>query len=272
MITFRNLGKLGRFGNQLFQYAGTRLYAEKNGYNWAFPDWIGTSIFQNIQSYNTLEHLRARLLPTVQLTDMQSITPLQRVQRVAHLWCQRSMHELYDHPSDNIDLYGYLQDPYSLELLRRQKQQVLSFFQWQPHVERAYREATKKCPPWAGVHIRRGDLVKRNLAISTYIYRQAIQQHASGKPLYLATDDSILKQEFQHQAFTVQDPLPDVYASSPGDLFDFWMLQQATVIIGGGSTFSWWAAYLGNKNAYYSPPLTHLWPPNIIPALERQYI
>ena len=246
------------------------MYAERNGYGYAFPDWIGTSIFQNIRPYTTLEHLRAQLLPTVQLADMQSTTALQRLQKIVHLWYQCEMRELYDRPSDNIDLYGYLQDHYSLEILHREKQKVLSWFRWQPHIERAYRDATKKCPAWVAVHIRRGDFVGLGRTLPLDSYHQAIEQYAAERPLYLATDDQSLKEKFKHQAFGVANPLPDVYASSPGDLFDFWMIQQASTVIAGGSTFSWWAAYLGNKNSYYSPPLTHLWPKGSAPSLEKQ--
>jgi hypothetical protein len=37
MIGFNNLGKLGRLGNQMFQYASLRGIAANNGYNWMIP-------------------------------------------------------------------------------------------------------------------------------------------------------------------------------------------------------------------------------------------
>lgn len=40
MITFSQLGRYGRFGNQLFQIAGTIGLAIKHGYAYAFPRWI----------------------------------------------------------------------------------------------------------------------------------------------------------------------------------------------------------------------------------------
>ena len=40
------LGKYGRFGNQLFQYAFANSYALQNGYELQIPaDWIGRSLF-----------------------------------------------------------------------------------------------------------------------------------------------------------------------------------------------------------------------------------
>ncbi len=40
MVTFKSLGRLGRFGNQLFQIAGTIGIARRNGMNFCFPRWV----------------------------------------------------------------------------------------------------------------------------------------------------------------------------------------------------------------------------------------
>lgn len=42
------LGKLGRFGNSLYQYAFARAYAEKYGAILETNDWIGRKLFENI--------------------------------------------------------------------------------------------------------------------------------------------------------------------------------------------------------------------------------
>lgn len=39
IVTFNNLGRYGRFCNQMFQIAGTIGIARKNGYDFAFPEW-----------------------------------------------------------------------------------------------------------------------------------------------------------------------------------------------------------------------------------------
>lgn len=40
MLTFSTLGRLGRFGNSLFQIAGTIGIARKYGYSYGFPQWM----------------------------------------------------------------------------------------------------------------------------------------------------------------------------------------------------------------------------------------
>jgi hypothetical protein len=267
VITFRTLGKLGRFGNQLFEYTGTRLYAELNGYSWAMPDWIGATIFQDVRPYTALEHLRARLLPTVQLSDMQSVSALHQAQRLIRLWCKRDMQELYRQPSDNIDLYGYMQDPYSLEMLHRHRQRVRSWFRLQPHIDQAFRQSTKKYGSWVGLHIRRGDLVKRNLTVPTSLYLEVARSLPLGTNICISSDDATMADQFrEYTVIKPANPLPDV----PDFIFDFWMLQHASTIYGCGSTFSWWAAYLSDKDTYYGPPLTHLWKTGQPPVISRQ--
>jgi hypothetical protein len=44
-VQMRSLGRDGRFGNQLLQYAFVRLYARQHGLVAEFPDWIGRDIF-----------------------------------------------------------------------------------------------------------------------------------------------------------------------------------------------------------------------------------
>jgi len=39
------LGRLGKFGNQLFQYAFLRIYAQKHDLRYEVPDWIGQTLF-----------------------------------------------------------------------------------------------------------------------------------------------------------------------------------------------------------------------------------
>ncbi len=48
IIQFVQLGKFGRFGNQIFQYLFARAYAEKNNAVLEIPSWIGEKIFKNV--------------------------------------------------------------------------------------------------------------------------------------------------------------------------------------------------------------------------------
>ena len=40
MLAFNHLGRLGRLGNQMFQYAAVRGIAANKGYEWCIPNHI----------------------------------------------------------------------------------------------------------------------------------------------------------------------------------------------------------------------------------------
>ena len=59
MITFLDIGKYGRFGNQMFQIASTIGIAIKNNYKYGFPEWENQKWFKNplsvcaVHNFNT---------------------------------------------------------------------------------------------------------------------------------------------------------------------------------------------------------------------------
>lgn len=272
MVTFRKFGKLGRFGNQLFQYAGTRLYAEKFGFRHALPQWIGCEVFENISHYSTLEYLYSRFLPTRKLADIKSYNKWDKIKYLTRLTKKLpetiSIERLYQKPQDNVSLYGYMQDEFSFRLLRENKEKVLGWFKFKKKTESAFHQATNQYRPWVGIHIRKGDFVKRGLDMPIEPYIEFLNSKKE-QNIYISSDDSKIKEAFgEFTLIKPTNPLPQV----PNFIFDFWMLKESETILGCGSTFSWWAAYLGNKNSYYSPPLTHLWQENQERKLERQEI
>ena len=44
MLSFNQLGNLGRLGNQMFEYAALRGIASKHGYDWCIPPYNAESI------------------------------------------------------------------------------------------------------------------------------------------------------------------------------------------------------------------------------------
>ena len=178
-----------------------------------------------------------------------------------------SINELYKNQKDNINIYGYLQDPIILELLKIHKQKVLNWFRFKPEIDELLRQETEKYRPWIGIHIRRGDFIKRGLALPVVKYIELLKNIKNAKKLYISIDDKSIISDFKDfELINLKNPLPDI----PDFVFDFWMLKNSETILGCGSTFSWWAAYLNKGGGgYYSPPLTHLWPVNYNPKLEK---
>ncbi len=270
MITFRKFGKLGRFGNQLFQYAGVYNYAQKYDYTLAMPAWEGSHVFKNISHYTPKQKFKSYLLPIRQLDDMQSWNIWQRIKYTFGLQSKlpltHSIENLYATPKDNINFYGYFQDEFSINLLNQKRHEIQELFTFKRHITQALDKEIQLHTPYVGVHIRRGDLTWRNLSVDPELYKEQLRKIVNGRKVYIASDDPKMVNKFKKfDVFKIIKPLNDL--SWP--ILDFWMLTQAQTVIGGGSTFSWWAAFLNKNNDYYSPPLTHLWPKGYSPKFGK---
>lgn len=258
MVTYRRLGTLGWWGNQLFQYAGTRLYAELNGFSHAFPRWRGNAVFQNMPQYTPCEYIFSRFLPTCQLNDLSANTRMERLRHM--LYGYRIPHtipltELYDRPRDNINLYGYCQKPAEIALLARHKERILRWFTFTANIHKALRAATERLGPYVGVHIRRGDWIRIGIAPPIEPFKEMIARIRGERPVVVCSDSPEVVRILAPLGITrVVNPLAELDPV----IFDFLLLRNAATIIGSGSTFSWWAAYLGNRNDYYAPS-NHAW-------------
>lgn len=97
MITFQHLGRLGRFGNQLFQIAGTIGIARKHGYDVGFPRWMNYDHAERFGSTEDCELGKYFVNPL-------PIWPGEPKPQFDIPWGYHS-----PHIPDNISLYGHLQ-------------------------------------------------------------------------------------------------------------------------------------------------------------------
>lgn len=134
------LGEMGRFANQVFQYAFLRCYAEENGFDFANPPWVGDQLFM-VQEGN-------RDLPELPFRQEQSAYRL-RDCNIAN--APRTF--------PNTDLQGFFQydmryyAPYR-DILERD----LAFRPPYDGYAAQIRNFFESCPgPVAAIHLRRGD-------------------------------------------------------------------------------------------------------------------
>ena len=126
IVQVTRLGKMGRFGNQIFQYLFARAYAEKYDAILEIPNWVGQKIFKNV------EHPK----PSVKL-------PTTKTDQVK--WGMV-----------NIDLGGYFQRKEFIDILSETK--IRSWLQFQDRWEKRFpKEATFSVV----AHLRRGDYISK---------------------------------------------------------------------------------------------------------------
>ena len=112
MITFSQLGKMGRLGNQLFQYAALKSLALKKGYECKIPDpnimeWHGQKCL--LDNFN---------IETEYLTE-------QDLQKINYRYYEGSMSKMdknYFYLGDGVDIVGYFQ---SYQYFREFEKQII---------------------------------------------------------------------------------------------------------------------------------------------------
>lgn len=151
MLTFLELGKYGRFGNQLFQVASTIGIAEKNNMFNFFPEW---------------DHPFATKFPKV--FKESSFTPY------SIPWGYKN---IIIHEGD-YSLHGYLQ---SYKYFEHCKDFIKELF--------TFKEQLEPIEDFISVHVRRGDYTKEYYTIlgSNYYYKALAT--LPDLPVYVFTDD-----------------------------------------------------------------------------------
>ena len=104
MITFNNLGNLGRLANQMFQYASLKGIARKHGYDFTIPP---KEVFGQHDPLVRSDNLN--------IYDVFQLDSKNNIQITRNQVLAERMHEfdveLFNKCPDNVDLYGYFQSP-----------------------------------------------------------------------------------------------------------------------------------------------------------------
>lgn len=216
----RDIKKMGRFGNQLFIYCFCKGYAEKMGFEFQCPDWIGRKIFANatepLCAITTLPQTEKRNLP------------------IDH-WFGRG----------DMDVNDYCQSQCYLNFYSRAK--IREWLKLKPE----YESWTKRPnAPYSAAHMRRGDYLTTYshsyCAVSEKSYKQAIEKFNIPEPIVWVSEETALPS-------TVFEVLDDgawgEYARTDW-MTDFLMLRDADYLLRANSSFSWWAAALGCGKVY----------------------
>lgn len=227
MITYSQLGKKGRLGNHLFQIASVMALAKKHNHAVMFPEWKYEQYFQHV--FPTA--------PLLKITEAAKEMTLLKEQTYAyHEW-----------PIDNggYDISGWLQS----ELYWKDLVDVKQLFRFKDDfasrcvskVERAFNGK-----PVIAISIRRGDFTTNpnyyTLPIRYYLL--ALFEHfpnwQTDYNLLLFSDDMpYCKVHF--------GCLDNAYFAEGTDIEQLCLLSLCNHFIISNSTFSWWGAYLGEK-------------------------
>jgi len=216
IIQISCLGDMGRFGNQLWQYAFAKTYANKTNSILEVPvDWIGRRLF------NIEDPVISKQLPRTEIDYMPS-------------------------GETNIDLCGYYQHQKFADMM--DADEVKEWFAFRDEWENRFPKIKNY---YVAAHVRLGDycVMDRHCTISLKSYEKAIVENG-----YKLEDVEVVSEENQHPLDTRNYGSDKGYYSNIDFIFDFFLVRNADIIFRSHSTFGWWAAFLSKKGTkIYSP-------------------
>lgn len=204
-----------RFGNSLFIYAFCRGYAEAMGCELRTPPWIGQKIFQNVNE-PPMSHLSIRL--------PQTYPDHLRPDLLGHFFGQK-----------DIDIQAYCQHQVYLDFYTRK--QAKEWFTLKQEYTLLPSDAH-----YCVAHKRRGDYLKPPFnklyaAVSDASYEKAIDKYRVPRPV-LSVEEGW------------KEPPERCKEIGAPWLYDFLLMLNAGFLLRANSSFSWWAAALGDGKVY----------------------
>jgi len=237
MIGHDQLGRNGRLGNQMFQYASLRGIAEANGYDWCIP------------RPGPLE-LRDELIDH-QLFDAFDLGAARNIGVINKKYLKEKDFtfdpDLLLKCPDNVSLSGYFQSEKYFSHIEKQIIEDFSF------VDRILIpcQQTLQFGEAISLHIRRSDYVEKQsyhpLCTLDY-YQKSLGKLPQNIPVLIFSDDpSWCKNQdlFQADRFIVSE--------TDDNLMDLCLMTMCSYHIIANSSFSWWGAWLANSKQVVAP-------------------
>lgn len=243
VITMSTLGKNGRFGNQLFQYAFLKIYALQHHLRVETPAWIGQYLFGH------QDPPISRQLPIVrQITYRLDRDPIPNAPV----------------PFRDVDFVGYFQ--YHTQYYAPYKEYFRSLFQPVPAIQRPMGEVLarlrSKGKTLVGLHLRRGDYgtygPHSNFFVapsSLYIdWLKGLWNRLEDPVLFIASDEpeKVIGDFADFQPVTSANL--QAYLPQASFYPDFYLLSHCDLVAISNSSFSFAACMLNERGRLFVRP------------------
>lgn len=240
-ITMSYLGKIGRFGNQVFQYIFLKTYAKRHHLETEAPKWIGNELFGANDPEISTYFCEAR--ETVDLI---------------HSYEKKNQKVFV-----NVDLNGYFL--YHTSVHKKDQAYIRKLFEptaeFKSQLNPLISQLKTRGNTLVSIHLRRGDFGKPPFVISPaswYVtWLKALWPTLDHPVLFLASDDLnlVLPDFADFNPVTIRDLKFSFSLIKSADYYpEFYILTQSDVLAVSNSTFSTAAALLNEKGKLFYRP------------------
>tara|TARA_B100000575_G_C23042878_1_gene600270 strand:+ start:45 stop:902 length:858 start_codon:yes stop_codon:yes gene_type:complete len=250
MLTFNKLGKSGRLGNQMFQYAALRGIAANRGFDWGIPP-KGTS---GVDEYGCENNYC--MFETFKMTG--ATEEHQHISENSQWAIWKEFHfneELFNKCPDNVNLDGYFQTE---KYFKNIDKEIREDFQFQDEIYHPCKDMIDSLGDGRKIflHIRRGDpklpwayvnLEAAHPVCTWDYYDKALKEFPDDIPVVVFSDviDWCKEQEFFKPDRFIMSETTDEFADGQRVPWtDLCLMTLCTDAIIANSSFSWWGAWL----------------------------
>ena len=237
MISFMNSGRLGRFGNQMFQYASLMGIAKKLGYEYGVN-------YSNKHHEEMLHFLLPDVFENLSAKDCNGIFQQNYLREPT--W---QFNDYMFKIQDNTDIFGYFQ---SEKYFEHCKEDVKKEFTFKPQIkEKIQTKRDEISDPVISLHIRLGDYKNYPTKFpipNIQYYTQGLEKCPKDLPIYIFSDEPTeaknIFSSLNRNTFVVEEQK---------NWEDMCLMNMCNYHIIANSSFSWWGAWLADSKLVVAP-------------------
>lgn len=250
MIGFNYIGRLGRLGNQMFQYASLRGISANRGFNFCFP-YYPNAVDDGIGNMLKTELFDCFEMSSVTNLNLQSIDSERPVVSEGGFEFNET---LFNECPDWVSLYGFFQTE---KYFKNVEDVIRKDFTFKKEILDPCKEMISGIreenndSSIVSLHIRRTDYLTNSCnhsPLGLEYYERALSEFSNEVPVIIFSDDPewCKKQElFSSERFLVSE--------NTSGYIDLCLMSLCTDFIIANSTFSWWGAWLSNRGKVIAP-------------------
>ena len=248
MLTFNKLGKSGRLGNQMFQYAALRGIADNRGFEWCVPapDTSGIDEFGTENNYCMFD--------TFKMTNAKKYGESNNYPWA--IWKEFHFNkDLYENCPDNTNIDGYFQTE---KYFKNIEESIRQDFKFKDEIFEPCKDMIDSLGDTRKIflHIRRGNPklpwayvnIQNAHPLQTWdYYEQALRKFPEDIPVIVFSDviEWCKEQEFfKPDRFIFSETTDEFEDGQRVPWTDLCLMSLCTDAIIANSSFSWWGAWL----------------------------